>query len=86
VARVFQGGKVTIPKRVWELLDVDDGDLPLIQHHFSASLRVHHLSRAKNLEKKGSNCSMVFGIVSASNEQSCHCKGNNPCRNDHQSS
>ena len=26
VARVFQGGKVTIPKRVRELLDVVDGD------------------------------------------------------------
>ena len=26
VARVFQGGKVTIPKRVRELLDVGDGD------------------------------------------------------------
>lgn len=26
VARVFQGGKVTIPKRVKELLDVEDGD------------------------------------------------------------
>ena len=26
VARVLQGGKVTIPKRVRELLDVGDGD------------------------------------------------------------
>jgi len=26
VARVFQGGKVTIPKRVRELLGVGDGD------------------------------------------------------------
>ena len=26
VVRVFQGGKVTIPKRVRELLDVEDGD------------------------------------------------------------
>ena len=26
VARVFQGGKVTVPKRVRELLDVRDGD------------------------------------------------------------
>ena len=26
VARVFQGGKVTIPKRARELLDVEDGD------------------------------------------------------------
>ena len=26
MARVFQGGKVTIPKRVRELLDVGDGD------------------------------------------------------------
>jgi bifunctional DNA-binding transcriptional regulator/antitoxin component of YhaV-PrlF toxin-antitoxin module len=26
VARVFSGGKVTIPKRVRELLDVVDGD------------------------------------------------------------
>ena len=26
VARVFQGGKVTVPKRVRELLDVEDGD------------------------------------------------------------
>ena len=26
VARVFQGGKVTIPKRLRELLEVEDGD------------------------------------------------------------
>jgi len=26
VVRVFQGGKVTIPKRVRELLEVEDGD------------------------------------------------------------
>jgi bifunctional DNA-binding transcriptional regulator/antitoxin component of YhaV-PrlF toxin-antitoxin module len=26
VARVFQGGKVTIPKRLRELLEVGDGD------------------------------------------------------------
>jgi len=26
VARVFQGGKVTIPKRLRELLEVKDGD------------------------------------------------------------
>ena len=26
VCRVFQGGKVTIPKRLRELLGVDDGD------------------------------------------------------------
>jgi len=26
VVRVFQGGKVTIPKRLRELLDVKDGD------------------------------------------------------------
>jgi len=26
VARVFQGGKVTIPKRIRELLGIDDGD------------------------------------------------------------
>ena len=26
MVRVFQGGKVTIPKRVRELLDVGDGD------------------------------------------------------------
>ena len=26
MARVFQGGKVTIPKRIRELLSVEDGD------------------------------------------------------------
>ena len=26
VARVFQGGKVTVPKRLRELFDVEDGD------------------------------------------------------------
>lgn len=26
MARVFQGGKVTIPKRLRELLEVEDGD------------------------------------------------------------
>jgi len=26
VARVFQGGKVTIPKRLRELLNIEDGD------------------------------------------------------------
>lgn len=26
VARVFQGGKVTIPKRLRELLGIEDGD------------------------------------------------------------